>query len=324
MAETSCRRSPSTATGGSGSTRAMVMPRWSAVARTRSTASAITRLTSTGLAGRRLLGLDPAQVEQVVDDPADPEGLGVDAAGQPLGHLDVGLGDEGLGQQAERAHGGLQLVAHVGHEVAADLLEPAALGDVLDHGDHPEGPPPVVDEPGPHRQGAAGRAVEVEGALGCPLVPGVLEQLGDRLGGQGVAVAAGHEGVGPGVAVDDGAVLVAQDDTLGEACRATAAAGWRRRWTRPRPRWPPRSPARGRPGPSRSPLSSGGGSMPRRVPRAMSRWLSARRPARRPRRAATAATTTNAAPAMAYWAAGGRPVVETSTVASAAPITRPA
>ena len=51
MAETSWRRSPSTATGGSGSSRTMVMPRWSAVARTRSTASAMTRLTSTGSRG---------------------------------------------------------------------------------------------------------------------------------------------------------------------------------------------------------------------------------------------------------------------------------
>ena len=51
MAETSWRRSPSTATGGEGSCSTISMPRWSAVARTRSMASAMTRLTNTGSRG---------------------------------------------------------------------------------------------------------------------------------------------------------------------------------------------------------------------------------------------------------------------------------
>ena len=51
MAEMSWRRSPITATGGDGSCRTISRPRWSAVARTRSMASAITRLTSTGSRG---------------------------------------------------------------------------------------------------------------------------------------------------------------------------------------------------------------------------------------------------------------------------------
>ena len=178
------------------------------------------------LARRGLLGLDARQVEQVVDDAADPERLVVDAAGQALGHLGVGLGDEGLGQQAQRAHRRLELVADVGHEVAADLLEPAALRDVLDERDHAERPAAVVDLAGPHLQRAPGRPVEVERALGRSLVPGVLEDLGHRLGGQGVAVAADHQGVGAAVAVDHGAVLVAEDDALGEGVeRAPQADG---------------------------------------------------------------------------------------------------
>ena len=52
------------------------------------------------LAGRGLLGLDAREVEQIIDDAADPEGLVVDAAGQALGHVGVGLGDQGLGQEA--------------------------------------------------------------------------------------------------------------------------------------------------------------------------------------------------------------------------------
>ena len=122
----------------------------------------------------------------------------------------------------EGADRGLELVAHVGHEVAADLLEPAALGHVLDDGDDPERAPAVVDEPGAHGQRLAGRSVEVEGPLGRAVLPGVLEQLGDRLGGQGVAVPVVHEGHGPGVAEGDLAVLVADDDALGEGVEGPA------------------------------------------------------------------------------------------------------
>ena len=222
MAETSWRRSPMTATGGEGSCSTISMPRWSAVARTPLDGVGHDQVDQHRLAGRRLLGLDAREVEQVVDDAADPEGLVVDAPGQALGHLGVGLGDQGLGQQAERAHRRLELVADVGHEVAADLLEPAALGDVLYQRDDTQGPPAVVDLAGPHLQGPARWAVQIEGALGRALVPGLLEQLGHGLSGQRVAVAADHERVGPAVAVDDGAVLVAQDDTLGQRVEGAA------------------------------------------------------------------------------------------------------
>ena len=43
-------------------------------------------------------------------------------------------------------------------------------------------------------------------------MPGVLQDVGHRLCGQGVAVAAHHQGIGASVAVDHGAVLVAQHD----------------------------------------------------------------------------------------------------------------
>ena len=192
------------------------MPRWSARGPHPLDGVGHDQVDQHRLARRRLLGLDARQVEQVVDDAAHPEGLVVDAPGQALGHLGIGLGDERLGQQAERAHRRLELVADVGHEVAADLLEPAALRDVLDERDDAERPAAVVDLAGPHLEGAPGRAVEVERALGRTLVPGVLEHLGHRLGGQGIAVAADHQGVGAAVAVDHGPVLVAQDHALGE------------------------------------------------------------------------------------------------------------
>ena len=178
------------------------------------------------LARRRLLRLDAGQVEQVVDDAADAEGLVVDAAGQALCHLGVGLRDQGLGQQAQGAHRRLELVADVRDEVAADLLEPAALRDVLDQRDHAERAAAVVDLARPHLQCAPGRPVEVERALGRSLVPGVLQDLGDGLGGQGVTVAADHQGVGAAVAVDHGAVLVAEHHALREGVeRAPQADG---------------------------------------------------------------------------------------------------
>ena len=191
------------------------------------------------LAWRRLLGLDAGEVEQVVDDAADPEGLVVDAAGQPLGHVGVGLGDQCLGQQAQGAHRRLELVADVGHEVAADLFEPASLGDVLDEGDDPERAAAVVDLAGPHLQGAPGRAVEIERALGRALVPGVLEQLGHRLGGQGVAMPARPSGRWPGRCGRSPCRSRRRGRRPGSAYRASAGGGWRRRWTRPPPGRPP-------------------------------------------------------------------------------------
>ncbi len=140
----------------------------------------------------------------------------MDAAGQALCHFGVGLRDQRLGQEPERADGRLELVAHVGHEVTADLFEPAALGNVLNERDDPEGAAAVVDLARPHLQRAPGRAVEIERALRRAFVPGALQQLGHRLRGQGVAVAADHEGVGAPVAVDHAAVLVTEDDALGQ------------------------------------------------------------------------------------------------------------
>ena len=117
-------------------------------------------------------------------------------------------------------------MADVGDEVAADLLESAALGDVLDERDDAERAAAVVDLAGPHLERSAGWPVEIERALGQSLVPGVLEDLGHRLGGQGIAVAADHQGIGAPVAVDHRAVLVAEDHALGEGVeRAPEADG---------------------------------------------------------------------------------------------------
>ena len=58
-------------------------------------------------------------------------------AGEPLDGLGVVGGVlHGLGQQPDRADRRLELVADVGDEVAADRLDPALAGAVLDQGQH--------------------------------------------------------------------------------------------------------------------------------------------------------------------------------------------
>ena len=206
------------------------MPRWSAVARTRSMASAMTRLTSTGSRGG-------ASSDSIRERSSRSSMMRLTRKASLWMRPARRWATSGSGSETsvsasrpEGAHGRLELVADVGHEVAADLLEPASLRDVLNEGDDPERAAPVVDLAGAYLQCAPGRAVEVEGALRRALVPGVLEDVGHRLGGEGVTLAAHHEGVGPAVAVDDGAVLVAEHHALGQGVeRAPEADGVRAR-----------------------------------------------------------------------------------------------
>ena len=125
------------------------------------------------------------------------------ALGQAAGRPRVVLAEQRLGQQAERPDRGLQLVADVGDEVAAHRLEPAPLGDVLDHDQRR----PARRRPSPSGTACttstrAGRAEQVEarGVAAAPL-DGAAEQLARwpprpaprrggrrRSGGRGVAV----------------------------------------------------------------------------------------------------------------------------------------
>ncbi len=132
----------------------------------------------------------------------------------------VGLDGEGLGEQAEGTDRGLQLVAHVGDEVARissrrRRSETSSMMAIT-----PSGRRPSSMQPGAHREGPAGRPVEVEGALGGALLPGVLEELGHRLGGEGVAVAAGHQPDRPCVPEGDLAVSSQTMTPWGSVSRA--------------------------------------------------------------------------------------------------------
>ena len=75
----------------------------SAAACTRSTASAMRRRTGIGARTRRLLRLDLAEVEQIVDDPRQPVGFAHDPVGELLHDRRVIGAGHGLGEEAERA-----------------------------------------------------------------------------------------------------------------------------------------------------------------------------------------------------------------------------
>ena len=115
--------------------------------------------------------LDPGQVEQGPGQEVEALGLAPDPLGEAapaLGVVGQG-GQQGLGQGPDRGHRRLQLVGGVGHEVAAQHLEAAPLGDV-GQGDHdPPGGAAVDQREGPHGQGrGSGRTRVRLPATGAP------------------------------------------------------------------------------------------------------------------------------------------------------------
>ena len=107
------------------------MPAAAAAGRTRSTASSTSTLERHRLAARRLLRLDEAEVEQVVDDAGQPLGLLHDPLGERPGDRGVVFRGERLRQHLERADRRLELVADVGDEVAAHALDAVHLRHVV-------------------------------------------------------------------------------------------------------------------------------------------------------------------------------------------------
>ena len=155
------RRGP--CTGGAGSSSSIFTSRWSAAARMRSTASAMIRLTSTGSRG----GASSASMRDRSSRSSMIRLIRKASVWMRLARRWATVGSFSAARVSAsspmRAHGGLQLVAHVGDEVAADLLEAPALGHVVDGGDHPERAPAVVDQlratrPGCGAAGRRGRA----------------------------------------------------------------------------------------------------------------------------------------------------------------------
>ena len=116
---------------------------------------------------RRLLRLDRAEVEQVVDDARQPVGLAHDPIGEPLHDRDVVGRGHRLGEQPERADRRLELVTHVRDEVAPDALDPPRLRDVAGERDRADDLAVAAQRERAQLQHLAGRAVELELALGA-------------------------------------------------------------------------------------------------------------------------------------------------------------
>ena len=82
-----------------------------------------------------LPGVQPGQGEQILDDVGHPVRLGQDDPQEALlsvGGHPAGAVGQGLGVAADVGEGGAQLVGDVGHELPAQLLVPAQVGDVVD------------------------------------------------------------------------------------------------------------------------------------------------------------------------------------------------
>ena len=177
-----------------------------------------------GLARRGSLAFDPREVEEVLDDAVHPEGLGVDALGEPVGHRRVILELQRLGQQPERTHRGLQFVRDVGDEVATDVLEATTLGYVLDYRQHAKRSAAVVDDRRADGQCPARGPVDVDDSFGDAVRPSLGEDLGHGLGGDGVTVATGHEDLGLGVSKDHAAAFVAEHESEGQGIERSLQA----------------------------------------------------------------------------------------------------
>jgi hypothetical protein len=81
----------------------------------------------------RVVGLDAGELDDLLDEAGQPLALDLHASGEALHRVGVVRRVlDGFGEQGEGTDRGLELVAHVGDEVAPDRVEAAFLGAVLD------------------------------------------------------------------------------------------------------------------------------------------------------------------------------------------------
>ena len=152
--------------------------------------------------------LDLGEGEQVVDRVPEPDRFDLESVGEPLGDRRIVLGRKGVGQEADGPDRGFELVAHVGHEVAPDLVDPPLLGDV---GDDHHRTDNAVCRGDPDRgqvDVAPRRAVEIETLLTGRVGPDGSHQLVHRSGDERTDVTLGR---------DIASKLIAQEFV---ACRA--------------------------------------------------------------------------------------------------------
>ena len=147
--------------------------------------------------------LDLAEVEEVVDDGTDARGLVRDPLGELFGDLGILHPGECLGEHGERAHRRLELVAHVGDEVAPDRLDAPRLGDVAHQPDRADAPGVGDERTRGHEEDLGRRPEELQLAGALLAVPGPVEQLPQRTAGERVGMAGVVEAFGGAVAQHD-------------------------------------------------------------------------------------------------------------------------
>ena len=166
-----------------------------------------------GLDGDRLVegvvALEAGELDDLLHEPGEPLALGVHPACEALHRLGVVGGvDDGVGEQLDRTDRGLELVAHVGHEVASDRLHPALAGAVLDQREHQLGA--QRRDPGGDVPGWQPRALHEQlGLADLPVAAYLTDQVGQLALGDLVTADDAHRdgrrrGLQDGVAgVDD-------------------------------------------------------------------------------------------------------------------------
>ena len=157
--------------------------------------------------------LDPGEVDDLLHEAGQAGGLDLHPAGETVYRLGVVGGvHDGLREQRERADGGLQLMAHVRHEVPAYRLDPPGLGEVLDQQQHQPGA--QRRDPGGDRQALAApgtTAWQVQFHLPYLAVPpGLAGHLQHLVDGQ-PAAAYQPEGVCGGAGLHHCVTLVEDD-----------------------------------------------------------------------------------------------------------------
>ena len=125
----------------------------------------------------------------------------------------VGRGHR-LGEQAERADRRLQLVTHVGDEVAPDALDAPRLRDVAGERDRADDLAVAPQRERAQLQHLTGRSVELELAFGAVTGERVLHELGDRLLGEHLTGARAGEAARDRVAHDLATDAIDDDDRV--------------------------------------------------------------------------------------------------------------
>ena len=143
----------------------------------------------------------------------EPGRLDLHPAGEAGDRLGVVGGvHDGLGEQGERADGGLELVADVRHEVAPYRFDTAGLGEVLDQEQDETGPERC--DPRGDREGLApARTAPGEIQLHLPylaVATGVARHVQHRLDSE-LAAPDKTQRVRGGAGLDDGVALVEHD-----------------------------------------------------------------------------------------------------------------